>query len=242
MENKNTAESLRLLTNAHAISWSSSDDEKPSGTNASLMTPLERSVPRHHGLIQSKIVRQGNDYKMYLESSDTSHLIYAAEKKPRSSGSYALYDGKSGISLGSLAKTATSGSTVSYSLEIPKNESRKLVEVAKILYEVPSVLQALKDGPPRRAHVVVPGRDSVETKEPYCKEGGQRGLDFRGRGREPSCKNMQLQNSDGKVVLQIVKWAKDAFHVDFGYVSKNCCCIEYNMRSHLFRSQTLFFC
>jgi hypothetical protein len=43
----------------------------------------------------------------------------------------------------------------------------------------------------------------VETKEPYSQGGGQLGLDFRGRGRKCSCKNMQLQDPcKGKVIFQ----------------------------------------
>lgn len=118
------------------------------------------------------------------------------------------------MSLGGLSKLSTNGSTVGYSLEIP-DDTRNLAEVAKILYEVPSLLHVLKDSPPRRAYVIVHGLDSVETKEPSQKGGGRRGLNFYGRGREPSCKNMQLQNRDGKVVIQMVKWEKDLFHLDF---------------------------
>ena len=217
MENTNTPESLRLLSNAHAISWSFSDEEKAASNKktVSLMTPLERSVPRHYGLIQSKVVRERNVFKMYLEFLGNScHLIYSAEKTR--TGSYVIFDGTAGTSLGSLSKISTNGSTVGYSLEVP-DDTRNLAEVAKILYEVPSILHVLKDSPPRRAHVIVHGIDSVETKEPSVKGGGQRGLNFYGRGREPSCKNMQLQSRTSKVVLQMVKWEKDVFHLDYNF-------------------------
>jgi hypothetical protein len=184
-----------------------------------LQHPLEQTVPRRNGWIQGKIHRDGNQYIMYLQSPDTNedHPIYMGEKKhhqPRGC-KYALRNLTGGI-MGNFFKTSSKGSIIQNSLHYHYNsKTASSTEVATIQYQVPSVIQVLTDGPPRRAHVAVPGRASVETKEPYCKEGGQRGLDFRGRGREPSRKNMQLHDRDGKVVLQMVKWEKDQFHLDF---------------------------
>jgi hypothetical protein len=208
MEKTTSSEALRLLTSAHTISWSSS-----AGSNDAsfLEHPLERAVPRRTGYIESKIHRDGGQYVMYLQAPDKNHPIFVAEKQR---GKFVLRNGNGGI-IGSLSKTSTKGSKIVYSLFRHDGSKTSSKEVASIQYEVPSVLQALTDGPPRRAKVVVAGKVSVETKEPYSKDGGKRGLDFRGRGREPSRKNMQLQDRDGKVVLQMAKWDKDDFHIDF---------------------------
>lgn len=82
-----------------------------------------------------------------------------------------------------------------------------------------------------RSNNRVPALLVLESKEPYLKPNGRRGLDFAGRGSGSSAKNMQLvpaMEGDGesKIVLQMAKWhAKDGaggsnakekvYHVDF---------------------------
>ena len=55
------------------------------------------------------------------------------------------------------------------------------------------------------------------SKAPYAKPGGRIGLNFRGRGREPSPKNMQIGNGsvNDTVLLQMVKQESDLYCVDF---------------------------
>lgn len=219
MEKTNSTEKLRLLDAAHPVSWKSSSSPFKTGSNNQsnyFQHPLEQTVPRRFGLIQGKIHRDGNQYIMYLQSfNDTNNPIYVGSKnKPRSK--YVIQN-LAGDSIGNLSKTSSKGSSIEYSLRYyhdPKLLS-STENVATIQYQVPSAIQVLTDGPPRRANVVLLGRDALETKEPYCKEGGRCGLDFRGRGSEPSRKNVQLQDRNGKVVLQMVKWGKDEFNLDF---------------------------
>jgi hypothetical protein len=217
MEKTNSTESLRLLNAAHTISWSSSSSAEGSNDHSTRLQQLvEQTVPRPNGWVQGKIHRDRNQYIMYLQSPDDKNRpIYMGEKHQPRGTTYVLRNLTGGI-MGNLSKTSSKGSTIEYSLHYHDNsKTASSTEVATIQYQVPSVIQVLTDGPSRRAHVAVPGRASVKTKEPYCKEGGQRALDFRGRGREPSRKNMQLHDSDGTVVLQMVKWEKDQFHLDF---------------------------
>jgi hypothetical protein len=219
MEKSNSSEGLRLLTAAHAISWSSSTEEEESDPSEH---PLERLFPRRNdGWMEAKIHRDGSKFNMYLQSNQNDHPIFCAEKKRSSSfiigGDVGNMDGGASRITGSLFKTKTKGSTIGYSLHLDDSSSKtSSKEVASIRYEIPSMMEVLMDGPPRRAQVFIAGRASVETKEPFSKEGGQRGLDFSGRGREPSRKNMQLQDPrNGKIAFQMVKWDKDDFHVDY---------------------------
>jgi hypothetical protein len=72
-------------------------------------------------------------------------------------------------------------------------------------------LKGIDDGQPL-LHV-------FDTKDPYSKGGGRWGLNFHGRGRLASSKNMQMENkqadSSETVVFQIAKWDKHAYNVDF---------------------------
>jgi hypothetical protein len=53
-----------------------------------------------------------------------------------------------------------------------------------------------------------------QSKNPYKKKDGRLGLNFHGRGREKSCKNMQLETSTGNVVCQLAKWDANKYNLD----------------------------
>jgi Tub family len=71
----------------------------------------------------------------------------------------------------------------------------------------------------------------LQSKMPYTKSGGRVALNFQGRGRCPSPKNMQLtwrevqrtavatasapEESPPKIFLQMCKWEEHTYHVDF---------------------------
>lgn len=174
---------------------------------------LEKTMPRSaNGLIQTLVTRNGPSYTMSLQGDSHNYSILVAWKHRTGKFDIRNDEDQSQI-IGSLAKAPPSRSAVRYSLTVGSQEAA----VGSIRYEVPSVMEALS-GPPRRAQVQVGTNNKnilVETKEPYSKGGGQFGLNFHGRGREPSRKNMQLQDSDGNIILQMVKWDKNRFHVDF---------------------------
>lgn len=174
---------------------------------------LEKTMPRPaNGLIQTLVTRNGTSYTMSLQGESHNCSILVASK--HRAGKFDIRNDEDQRQIiGSLVKSPSSRSTVCYSLTIGSQEAI----VGSIRYEVPSVMEALS-APPRRAQVQVGTNNKnilVETKAPYSKGGGQFGLNFHCRGREPSRKNMQLQDSDGNVILQMVKWDKDRFHVDF---------------------------
>ena len=107
--------------------------------------------------------------------------------------------------------------------------SSKNTVMAVIDYEyIHKVQHFIKGGRPRYAQIKIMGRDDedVESKEPNRDATGQRSLDFNGRGGTNamvSTKNMQLVNNNnttngnGQVVLQIIKWNENEFHLDFSY-------------------------
>jgi hypothetical protein len=112
----------------------------------------------------------------------------------------------------------------------PSSTSSTNTVMAVIDYEyIHKVQHFIKGGRPRYAQIKIMGRseeDDVESKEPNQDATGQRSLDFNGRGGTTamvSTKNMQLvnnnngSNGNGKVVLQIIKWKENEFHLDFSY-------------------------
>jgi hypothetical protein len=182
--------------------------------------------------METVVRRDGNNYTMQLQLPKKTHPLFVGEKHGQT------YIFKSiipiaheepltitSVIMGTVCKTnpdndnsnkSDKKATMTYALTHHEH-SKRPKQVAYIKYDYPSIFQVLADtkARPRRCRMNIFGRASVETREPYCKEGGHRALDFGGRGREGSRKNMQLQDQDGNVVLQMVKWDKDQFHVDF---------------------------
>ena len=134
-------------------------------------------------------------------------------------------------------KKDSSSSTVTYEVihhdrtgQGPSSTTSKNTLMTSIEYEyINKVQYFMEGGRPRYAQIKIVGRDNVESKEPNQEAGGQRVLDFNGRGKAISSKNMQIVNynnnnngtvsgnGNGKVVLQIVKWNDNEFNLDFSY-------------------------
>lgn len=92
----------------------------------------------------------------------------------------------------------------------------ELVEVMKIHYKYHGIYKVLTENPAREADVSILGGAPLCSNE-TCggADGKPKSLFTAGRGRIRSSKNMQLLNSDGKIVLQFVKWDTDEFHIDY---------------------------
>lgn len=225
-----------LLKHDHAVApprpakWQRETSER--NTDTVIQIPIEKTIPRcmsSGSFLMGQVQRLGRNsvdrrYLMKLQSEGKEFPILVAEKDPQQS-SWSVTNGSSSrfiirlfkddSVLGLLTKSgsAVRDSTITYTLT---HRSLQHCPIAYIRYEVPTVLQVLKEYPPRRAFLEVPGRGTAESKEPKSTGNGhQKSLDFRGRGGQASRKNMQLQNKGGRVVLQFAKWDKDVFNLDF---------------------------
>lgn len=121
------------------------------------------------------------------------------------------------------------------------------LQVASIVYHVPTIRNFLKLDPPRTAQMLLPdptekipawladvckvsilqtgslkaafderpGLVLFRNAVPYKKPDGNYGLNFFGRGQQMSCRNMQLLDSNEKVVCQVAKWDTAVYNVDF---------------------------
>jgi Tub family len=166
--------------------------------------------------------------------------------------------------IGSLRRIQANMTSVTYALY-----NHEGMQIATIVYAVPSVMSIVQDPPPRRAQVAlrlannldvvtmnpmwfeIACQDSIRkkgnldavavytplfvSKTPYAKAGGRVGLNFRGRGRFPSPKNMQLGqvltrnendesgsametaplHNDTPIFVQMAKWGDDTYNVDY---------------------------
>jgi Tub family len=66
----------------------------------------------------------------------------------------------------------------------------------------------------KQVHDYYPSAHLLHHKPPYLKSSGKWGLDFKGRGRLASCKNMQVA-CHGEVVLQMAAVEKNMYALDF---------------------------
>ena len=195
-------------------------DKTPKMTQTSETTRLLHQVSNpstQNGWIKSIVDRKGKAFTMSLQGTTMNHPIFAGVKQ--GNNKYMLHK-MNGEILGFLEKTPRNGETVGYALyqeKRGKNQSESHMEALTIRYDIPSIAQTIVEAQPRRATISVSGKETLRTKEPYMKEKGRRGLDFHGRGRIASRKNMQLEDQDGRVALQMAKWDKNQFHLDFAY-------------------------
>ncbi|KAG7349825.1 Tub family protein [Nitzschia inconspicua] len=172
--------------------------------------------------VETVVRRTGSTYTMDLQLPKKKISLFVAELHGQTYVfKSAPQDQPGNIVMGTVCKKPASQNsnkktTLTYALT-HHEPSKKPVKVAYIDYEHPPLFQVLKDSKsrPRRCQVKVVGHNVVKTKEPHGSDEGHRSLDFKGRGREASIKNMQLEDEYGNVVLQMVKWDKDVFHVDF---------------------------
>ena len=133
----------------------------------------------------------------------------------------------------SMSETAAT-STVSYTLLNANKDKEKL---AVYIYDAPGLVTQWREGqPPRKLRAILasgqsncgdtavvpddwtkPNQQAVvelKTKEPFF-DVGQYRLNFRGRATVPSVKNFQLEDDEGKVLLQFGRVSDHKFHLDF---------------------------
>jgi hypothetical protein len=187
-----------------------------------LYAELSNVAPKKSAFsIETVVRRTGNFYTMDLQLPKKTIPLFVANLHGQT---YVLksapQDDGGDVIMGTVCKRPTSHSDktkLTYVLTHHQH-SHKPQKIAFIDYHHPPLYQLLRDNKarPRRCQVRVLDRGTVNSKEPYY-ESGYLTLDFKGRGREASIKNMQLDDPHGKEILQMVKWDRDVFHVDFSY-------------------------
>ncbi|KAL3909464.1 MAG: hypothetical protein SGARI_002584 [Bacillariaceae sp.] len=189
----------------HAITTTNTSHKRTLSKYDKVKLSIELSVPPspHNTafMVETVVRRRGNTtYTMDLQLPGKCFPLFVAEQH-----------GQTFVMKSDPSNHRNSTETVMGTVcKKPSNEQKKKSSGSS------TVLTDTKKQP-RRCRAHIHGRSSSETKEPFSKEGGQRSLDFYGRGREASRKNMQLVDGSGKLTLQMVKWGKDEFHVDFNY-------------------------
>jgi hypothetical protein len=220
-------------------------------------TPQKKDYRHSTGLVHCVVRREAgkgrfgfatNRITFSLQKRDGTEIVILVATKQ--AGNYTISDLSNKIDkeLGGLLLLKKSFKSLVYSL-YQENE-----QVAVILYDVPSIISVVLDGPPRRAQIAISSSQAhvqqtlgileakskfsilktrslqgvdddqpflhvFENKDPYSKGKGRWGLNFHGRGRLASSKNMQMEHKNQAdsetVVFQIAKWDKHAYNVDF---------------------------
>ena len=205
-----------------AGSLSSDDSEDGVLAFATVVHPLERTMAvaqAHHGLIQGKVTRDTCTglYQMLLQNHQNwnqSTPLYSASKKKM--GVYEILD-SDGMPAGTLYKTCSKHTVLYTLMAASASEHKHHVDsdaAAYIRYDIPSLMEVIRDVPLRQAQVVI-GTTKVGTRQATVVSKGRKALNFYGRGRKVSRKNLQLQDCKENLALQFVKWDKDEFHLDY---------------------------
>jgi len=140
---------------------------------------------------------------------------------------------KSGLAIFAAKSETAATSTVSYTLVNANKDKDKL---AVYIYDAPGLVTQWREGqPPRKLRAILASGQSnygdtavvpddwtkrqeavveLKTKEPFF-DVGQYRLNFRGRVTVPSVKNFQLEDDEGKVLLQFGRVSDHKFHLDF---------------------------
>jgi hypothetical protein len=216
--------------------------------------PAKKDYRSRTGLVHCVVRREvsqgrfgfaSNRITFALQKRDGTEIVLLVATKQAAVYTISDFSSKHGKQLGVLSLAGKSVKLLVYSLY------QEHEQVATILYQVPSIINVVLDGPPRRAQIAISASQAhvqlksgileqkskisihktrslqgidndahpflhvFENKDPYSKGGGRWGLDFHGRGRLASSKNMQMENKEGVIVFQIAKWDKHAYSVDF---------------------------
>jgi hypothetical protein len=220
-ESKHKKQQQSILLDADFISTSLQYYESSS---LKLYAELSNVAPKGSAFaIETVVRRTGNIYTMDLQLPKKKIPLFVADLHGQTYiFKSAPQDDDGDVIIGTVCKRMTSSQSdkakLTYALTLHQSYHKNPQKIAYIDYHHPSLVQLLRENKarPRQCQVRVLGRSFVKTKEPYFKNGYPT-LDFHGRGREASIKNMQLEDPDGKVIFQMVKWDRDVFHVDFSY-------------------------
>jgi hypothetical protein len=183
---------------------------------------LEQSIPKLKGLglIPALVSRTGrpNGHQTIIMSLETgpnaTHPVLIATRETRTAinmfqnRAWVIQD-PTGRDLGVLSNPREGHFLLKHT-----SNGNELAEVLAVHYHRHSIPRVLTENPPRQARVSVLGVADLASREAQRK-GSRFSLNSHGRGSFTSRKNMQLENENGNLVLQFVKWDDSQFHLDY---------------------------